>query len=201
MSGSGSCRRYHGGTRLDGRRVENSSPARGGVGDVSTRDARRTVQKARCRGTTSVPPDVGSGAALAGRTVVSATCFLRSQRCPRTFRPLRRKSLELDRLALFDDVPATGESERVAQHARELQGGRPSTQDAQRPPSSASGSRQGKRWCRHSRHRGGPRPYAKVDERSPPRRDPRGIEHRAARRGVPRRSPRRRVDGSRPPRR
>jgi hypothetical protein len=43
MSGSRPCLRYHGGTRLDGGRVENSSPARPRVGDVDVADAHRTA--------------------------------------------------------------------------------------------------------------------------------------------------------------
>src|ERR687898_86399 len=48
LSGSRSCLGYHGGTRLDGRRVENSSPARDRVGDGDVADAYRTTRhKAR----------------------------------------------------------------------------------------------------------------------------------------------------------
>ena len=42
MSGSRPCLRYHGGRRLDARRVENSSPARDRVGDADVADAYRT---------------------------------------------------------------------------------------------------------------------------------------------------------------
>jgi hypothetical protein len=47
MSGSRSCLRYHGGTRLDGRRVENSSPARDRVGNVDVAEAYRTAPTRR----------------------------------------------------------------------------------------------------------------------------------------------------------
>jgi hypothetical protein len=44
---SGSCTCYHGGTRLDWRRVENPSPERDQVGDVDVADAHRTAPTRR----------------------------------------------------------------------------------------------------------------------------------------------------------
>lgn len=59
MSGSRSCLRYHGGTRLDGRRVENSSPARDRVGDVDVADAYRTAPRRRVSRHAVRAPDAG----------------------------------------------------------------------------------------------------------------------------------------------
>jgi hypothetical protein len=50
VSGSRPCLRYRGGTRLDGRRIENSSPARPRVGDVDVADAYRTAPRRRGSG-------------------------------------------------------------------------------------------------------------------------------------------------------
>ena len=64
MSGSCSCLRYHGGTRLDGRRVENSSPGatESAMWTWQMRTERR--QEGACPGTPFAPPDAGCAVGL-----------------------------------------------------------------------------------------------------------------------------------------